>query len=158
MEEQDRNIFCEISNMIRWPWPIAFLLYFLVVIVIINGFSVFICPFKFNENELMENFSQNLSIYSIAIFTPAFFSLLLKLPQDLIHNKVSFVILCIAVVAIEIFAIPIAYKGNIYLALFCTLISWFFWVAANRDNEYLNDETFEKIIKKDVNKHGEDWN
>ena len=157
METRYKNIFHELLNMILMPWSIAFTLYFIIVIIVINGLGTLTCPFKYNQGELVNNISQNLSIYSIAIFAPAFFSLLLQLIQDQIQHKVSFVIICIGFVIFEFFAIPTAYQGDIIMASACTIISWLFWIAANRNNEFLNDESFDVLIKKDTNKHGKNW-
>ena len=157
MEDDVKNIFQELYEMFKKPWSIGFGLYFTLIVVILNGLGV-LCAFCFNKETLISSISQNLAIYSIALFAPSLIALFLQLSQNLIHNKVSFSIISIALLTGEIYAIPIAYQGNILFAIVSTLIAWFYWIIANRDNEYLNDESFDNLIKNNSKKYENRWN
>lgn len=151
------NVFQEILYMIKKPWSTGFCLYFGLIIIILNGLGV-ICAIKYNRDTLVCSISQNLAIYSIAIFIPSLISVILQLIQDLIYNKVSFSIISIAILAGEIYIIPQAYQGCLGYAIVATVIAWIYWIIANRDNEFLNDESFDQIIKKGRSSHGKQWN
>lgn len=151
------NVFQEILNMIKKPWSVGFCLYFVLIIIILNGLGI-IFAFKYNSGTLICSISQNLAIYSIAIFVPSLISIILQLIQDLIYNKVSFSILSITILVCEIYIIPQAYQGCLGYAIVTTVIAWIYWIIANRDNEYLNDESFDQIIKKGRSLHGKQWN
>lgn len=158
MNLEHNHIFNELFCMFKKPWSIGFSLYFTFIIVIINGLGV-LCAFKYSkENLLLDDISQNLSIYSIAIFAPSLITLFLQLVKGDIHNKVSFCIISIAIAVGAIFVIPVAYQGNICFAILYTIISWFYWIIANRDNEYLDDESFDRLINKETKEHGNGWN
>lgn len=156
MDTEFRHIFHELYCLFRKPWTVAFALYFGCVIVIINGIGV-LCAFKYSKDNLISDLSQNLSIYSIALFAPSIIALILQLCQDQIYHKVSFAIISIFLIVLEFYAIPNAYQGNLALAILCTIVAWIYWVIANRDNEYLSDESFDKLIKKGSNRHGKGW-
>lgn len=151
------NVFQEIWRMIKKPWSTGFCLYFGLIIIILNGLGV-ICAFKYNKGTLIYSISQNLAIYSIALFVPSLISIVLQLIQDLIYNKVSFSIISITILAGEIYIIPQAYQGYLGYAIITTAIAWLYWIIANRDNEYLNDDSFDQIIKKGRSSHGKQWN
>ena len=164
MEDDVKNIFQELYEMFKKPWSIGFGFAPIfgsfgccLIVVILNGLGV-LCAFCFNKETLISSISQNLAIYSIALFAPSLIALFLQLSQNLIHNKVSFSIISIALLTGEIYAIPIAYQGNILFAIVSTLIAWFYWIIANRDNEYLNDESFDNLIKNNSKKYENRWN
>lgn len=157
METAYKNIFHELFGLFKKPWAIGFTIYFILFVVILNGSGVF-CAFLYNKGAIISSISQNLAIYSIALFAPSIITLILQLIQNQIQYKVSFSIISIALLTGEIYAIPIAYQGNIWFAIGSTLVAWFYWVIANRDNEYLNDESFDNLIKNKSQEHENRWN
>ncbi len=157
MENDTKHIFQELCQMFKKPWSIGFALYFSIIVVVLNGLGV-LCAVFYNQETLISSISQNLAIYSIALFAPSLITLFLQLSQNLIQHKVSFSIISIALLTGEIYAIPVAYQGNIWLAIISTLIAWFYWIIANRNNEYLNDESFDNLVKKNSKQYENRWN
>ncbi|OLQ21628.1 hypothetical protein [Tannerella forsythia] len=157
MDIERDNIFKELFRMLIQPWSIAFTLYFLFVIVVINGLGVLLCPIIYNKDAILSNISQNLAIYSLALFAPSLIILILQLVKDQIHHKPSFTIISVVLFGAQIYIIPAAYQGKILYAVLCTIIAWFYWIIANRDEEYLNDESFDNLIKNGTEQHGNHW-
>ena len=157
MDIERDNIFKELYRMVIQPLSIAFTLYFLFVIVVINGLGVLLCAIIYNKDAISSNISQNLAIYSLALLAPSLITLILQLVKDQIHHKPSFTIISVVLFGAQIYIIPAAYQGNIWYAALCTIIAWFYWIIANRDEDYLDDESFDNIIKSGTEQHGNHW-
>lgn len=94
--------------------------------------------------------------YSIALLVPACIAILLQyFPKA--QNRVSLVILSVAVLVIEGFIIHWSYSGAIIASILSTILAWVFWVIANADEIYLNDQSYDYKIKEDIKEHAKNW-
>lgn len=162
------NIFQEYWLRFKKPWCIAFKIYLVLVVVLLGGLGVLFSIFSSLEvSDSIENvsikehlISSNLSTYSIALLIPAVISILLSF-HDL-KNKVSSTLVSVFIVLLSIGLLILSVNRevySIYAAIISFLLALFFWVIANHDNEYLNDESFEMMVKRKMqqnhNKDGE---
>ena len=150
------KIFQELIDRFKAPWhKTSFVLYFIIVIVVLSGLG-YLLPIIFKKPNLLQDVTENLMTYSISLLVPAFISVLLKyFPQS--KNKVSLIIITVFLLVLEGFIISYTYDGYIVFSIFSVLIAWFFWVIANSDNVFLDDEAYDAKINKKVNEHGENW-
>lgn len=153
--ENKSNIFQELWYRLKKPWTISFTLYFLFVIIIFGGLGVILSLIYCTDN-LKLNISSNLMTYSIALLVPACITILLQFfPKA--QNRVSLVILSVAVLVIEGFIIHWSYSGAIIASILSTILAWVFWVIANADEIYLNDQSYDYKIKEDIKEHAKNW-
>ena len=151
-----KNIFQELWDRFKKPWNISFRLYFIFVIIIFGGLGVILSLIYCTDN-LKLNISSNLMTYSIALLVPACITILLQyLPKA--QNKVSLVILIVAALVIEGFIIHWSYSGAIIASILSTILAWVFWVIANADEIYMNDQSYDNKIKEDIKEHAKNWN
>ena len=144
-ENKDNDkIFKELIDRFKSPWnKTSFVLYFVIVIVVLSGLG-YLLP-------------ENLMTYSISLLVPAFISVLLKYyPKS--KNKVSLIIITVFLLVVEGFIISYSYHGWLVFSIVSTVIAWFFWVVANADNVFLDDEAYDENINRNVNELGEQWN
>jgi hypothetical protein len=150
------NIFQELWHRLKMPWTISFSLYFIFVIIIFGGLGV-ILSFLYCTSNIKLSISSNLMTYSIALLVPACITILLRFfPKA--NNKVSLVILSVAVLVIEGFIIHWSYSGAIIASIISTILAWVFWIIANADEIYLNDQSYDYKIKEDIKEHAKNWN
>lgn len=153
--ENKSNIFQELWYRLKTPWTISFSLYFIFVIIIFGGLGVILSLIYCTE-DLKLNMSSNLMTYSIALLVPACITILLQFfPKA--HNRVSLVILSVAVLVIEGFIIHWSYSGAIVASILSTILAWIFWIIANADEIYLNDQSYDYKIKEDIKEHAKNW-
>lgn len=154
--ENKNNIFQELWLRLKTPWTTSFLLYFIFVIIIFSGLGVILSLLYCTDN-IKLNISSNLMTYSIALLVPACITILLQFfPKA--HNRVSLVILSVAVLVIEGFIIHWSYSGAIIASIISTILAWVFWIIANAEEIYLNDQSYDEKIKKDIKEHAKNWN
>lgn len=153
----NNKIFKELIDRFKAPWhKMSFVLYFIIVIVVLSGLG-YLLPIIFKDGNVMQDITENLMTYSISLLVPAFISVLLKyFPRS--KNKVSLIIITVFLLVVEGFIISYSYNGYIVFSVLSVLIAWFFWVIANSDNVFLDDEAYDENIYKKVNEHGENWN
>jgi hypothetical protein len=154
------NIFNELLIRLRKPWKkTSFTLYFILVVVLFGGIGVIMSLF-FDNDPNKSGFISNLMTYSIALSVPACIAILLQyFPKA--ENKVSLVLLSVSLLLIQVIVIFIFYfldKGQFLVASLSTVLSWVFWVIANADNVFLDDEAYDENINRNVNELGEQWN
>ena len=137
-------------------------MYFFFVICILGGLGVIFSVFgnAENINTKIINISSNLSTYFISIAIPSVILILLSFLS--IKNKVSLILIIVMIIISCIFLLYLSNSlHNIWGLLFAfigALLSWFLWVIANYDNEFLNDESFDRLIKTEIDeKHGGNW-
>jgi len=162
------NVFQEYWLRFRKPWCVAFSIYLILAVVLLGGLGVLFSIFSSLEiNSTTEDISikehlisSNLSTYSIALLIPAVISILLSFYE--LKNKVSSTLVSVFIVLLSIGLLVLSVNReaySIYVAIFSFLLALFFWVIANHDNEYLNDESFEMMVKRKTqqnhNKEGE---
>jgi drug/metabolite transporter (DMT)-like permease len=96
--------------------------------------------------------------YSIALFVPAFISIVVPPMFDYKH-KLSWIVLIFFVLFVEIVLVVWSENVNNCLlpAILSTILSWVFWVIANSENPLLIDESYDRIIKNGEAKHGKGW-
>jgi uncharacterized protein YacL len=155
--ENDINIFGEHWNSFKKPWCNSFVLYFFLVIILLGGFGVIASIFSFSG---IMNVTSNLSTYSIALLVPAIISILLSTHKS--RNQVSYTIITVMVILIAALLLYFSHNGSIIgsiiASIVSTLLAWGYWVIANCDNIYLNDEAFHKKIANEIkDKHGRSW-
>lgn len=149
------NICNELKDRFLKPWSIlSFKLYFFIIIIIFGGIGVIVSIIKAIKEGNWEGIPLNLMTYSMALLVPSCIILFLQyLPTA--KNKVSLVILIIAVL---VGTSLITFTANIIVAIICMVLAWFFWIIANSDNTYLDDNAYDNSIKQDLNEHGKNWN
>lgn len=157
-EEVKNNIFKEFWQLFLKPWKSgSFIAYFVIVIVLISGCGVILAlvqsNFKVNSSVV-----SNLFTYSVALLVP----IIIRIIQMIMRfdKKFSLILTMVVVATIEILLILWVGFNNTALtpAIISTIIAWFFWVVVNFDNDYLFDDAFDKILKKDIaKKHGQAW-
>lgn len=157
LENTKDGIFGELIERFKSPWKTkSFVLYFVFVIIILSGLG-YLLPLVFHTKEILQDITENLMTYSISLLVPAFISVLLKYyPKS--KNKVSLIIITVFLLVVEGFIISYSYRGFLIFSIISTLIAWFFWVIANADNVFLNDEAYDENITRNVNELGEQWN
>ncbi len=148
------NIYSELKGRFLRPWSThSFILYFLIIIILFGGMGVIVSICNAINTDNWESVSLNLMTYSLALLVPSCISILLQyLPVA--KNKVSLVILIIGILVITSL---IAFAGNLIIAIICMFFAWFFWVIANSDNTYLDDNAYDNSIKQDLEEHGKNW-
>jgi len=146
------NIFQEYKQRLLAPWCIAFGLYLIFVIIGFGGSGVIyaICSSVESPNKI-GYVASNLSTYSIALLVPAVITIMLSFNKT--KNKVSSAIILVVILILNGFLLHFSnahQQYSIWTAIISVLFAWTFWIIANHDNEYLNDASFEKIIKRDI--------
>jgi hypothetical protein len=158
----ESNIFQEYKQRLLAPWCVAFVLYLLFIIVVFGGSGVLYAMWSHVEKPTNIGYiASNLSTYSIALLVPAVITIMLSFHKT--KNKVSSAIILVVILILNGFLLHFSnahQQYSIWTAIITVLFAWFFWIIANYDNEYLNDASFEKIIKKGVDNHNKDgeWN
>ena len=61
------------------------------------------------------------------------------------------IIITVFLLVVEGFIISYSYHGWLVFSIVSTVIAWFFWVVANADNVFLDDEAYDENIKRNVN-------
>ena len=99
----------------------------------------------------------NLFTYSVALLVPIGIRIIQMILR--FDKKVSMILTLVVVGIIELLLmIWIGLINDAILpAIISTIVAWFFWVVVNSDDDYLFDERFDKILKKDITKHGKNW-
>lgn len=153
------NLWRELFNRLTRPWSKSgFGLYFVVVIILFGGIGIWLSIFR-GGDDVMSNVSDNMFTYSIALFVPAFISIVLPPMLDFKH-KLSWVVMIFLMLFIEVVLVIWSenVKGCLFPAIISTLFSWVFWVIANCENPSLWDRSYDNIIKEGEAKHGQGWN
>ena len=155
----NENLFHELIRRLTKPWrKSGFGLYFAVVIILFGGIGIWLSVFRGGEN-VLSNVSDNMFTYSIALFVPAFISIVLP-PMLTFKHRLSWIVLIFLMLFVEIVLVIWSeqVKDCIVPAIISTLLSWMFWVIANSENNMLADESYDNIIKSEEAKHGQSWN
>lgn len=156
----ESNIFQEYKQRLLAPWCIAFELYLFCVIIGFGGSGVLYAIFSDVENPTKIGYiASNLSTYAIALLVPAVITIMLSFNKT--KNKVSSAILLVVILILNGFLLHFSnthQQYSIWTAIISVSFAWVFWIIANHDNEYLNDASFELMIKRDMkqnhNKNG----
>ena len=157
-KEGNNNIFKEFWQLFLKPWKSgSFIAYFVIVIVLISGCGVILSLVQ-SKFKVDSSVVGNLFTYSVALLVP----IIIRIIQMIMRfdKKVSMILTIVVVAIIEILLmIWIGFNNTAILpAIISTIITWFFWVVVNSDNDYLFDDAFDKILKKDIaKKHGQAW-
>lgn len=157
-EEVKNNIFKEFWQLFLKPWKSgSFIAYFVIVIVLISGCGVILALVQ-SKFKVDSSVVSNLFTYSVALLVP----IIIRIIQMIMRfdKKFSLILTMVVVATIEILLILWVGFNNTALtpAIISTIIAWFFWVVVNSDNDYLFDDAFDKILKKDIaKKHGQAW-
>lgn len=157
-EEVKNNIFKEFWQLFLKPWKSgSFIAYFVIVIVLISGCGVILALVQ-NKFKVDSSVVSNLFTYSVALLVP----IIIRIIQMIMRfdKKFSLILTMVVVATIEILLILWVGFNNTALtpAIISTIIAWFFGVVVNSDNDYLFDDAFDKILKKDIaKKHGQAW-
>lgn len=157
-KEGNNNIFKEFWQLFLKPWKSgSFIAYFVIVIVLISGCGVILSLVQ-SKFKVDSSVVGNLFTYSVALLVP----IIIRIIQMIMRfdKKVSMILTIVVVAIIEILLmIWIGFNNTAILpAIISTIIAWFFWVVVNSDNDYLFDDAFDKILKKDIaKKHGQAW-
>ena len=130
----------------------------MVVIILFGGIGIWLSIIRGGQN-LLSNVSDNMFTYSIALFVPAFISIVLP-PMRNYKHRLSWIVVIFLMLFIEVVLVIWSERTNGCLlpAIISTLFSWVFWVIANSENEALADESYDNIIKKGETKHAQSWN
>lgn len=154
----NENLLQELLSRLTKPWrKSGFGLYFVVVVILFGGIGIWLSIFRGGEN-VLSNVSDNMFTYSIALFVPAFISIVLP-PMLNMKHKLSWVVMIFLMLFIEIVLVVWSerMKDCILPAIISTLFSWVFWVIANCENPSLWDKSYDKTIKDGEAKHGQGW-
>ena len=155
----DENILHEFKRRLIKPWEKSgFGLYFVVVVILFGGIGIWLSILRGGEN-VLSNVSDNMFTYSIALFVPAFISIVLP-PMLNFKHKLSWIVLIFLMLFIEVVLVIWSEQAKDCLvpAIISTLFSWAFWIIANSENQTLADESYDNIIKNGEAKHGQSWN
>ena len=155
----NENILREFKRRLTKPWTKSgFGFYFVVIIILFGGIGIWLSIYRGGEN-VLSSVSDNMFTYSIALFVPAFISIVLP-PMLNFKHRLSWIVLIFLILFIEtVLVIWSEQTKNCLLpAIISTLLSWVFWVIANCDNQTLADESYDDIIKNGESKHGQSWN
>lgn len=155
------NFFAECWERFKKPWCNSFSAYFIFIIVLFSAGGIFFSMFSnIDAEKRIFSVASNMSTYFIALIIPAVIDIFLSFGQ--LKNKVSFIIYMIVILVISGILLwlsnSIANNSVLIPAFIGILLSWFFWVIANSDNDNLNDYSYDKKIKDEVAKnHGGKW-
>ncbi len=155
----EENLLRELFNRLTKPWTKSgFGIYFAVVIILFGGIGIWLSIYRGGDN-VWSNVSDNMFTYSIALFVPAFISIVLP-PMINFKHKLSWVVMIFLMLFVEIILVIWSerMKDCIIPAVISTLFSWMFWVIANSENASLWDKSYDNIIKDGEAKHGHGWN
>lgn len=151
----EENIFHEYKQRLKAPWCVAFFLYLVFIIIGFGGSGVLYSIFCDVETPTKLGYiASNLSTYSIALLVPAVITIMLSFEKT--KYKVSSAIILVVVLILNGFLLHFSNTHQLYsiwTAIVTVLFAWLFWIIANHDNEYLNDASFEKLIKRDIEKN-----
>ena len=150
----------EIWSRFKTPWSVSsFRLYFLFVIVVFGGTGIWISIFQGGSINLI---ADNMMTYAIALAVPASISILLwYFPKA--NHQVSLIVCLISSLILEVVLIGLFLFAQGYdvwrfiIATTVIVLSWFFWIIANSDNKYLDDNSYSQTIQKELEKHGANW-
>lgn len=170
------NAVKELWSAFKRPWSeLSFILYFLFVVIGFGGIGVYMSIYQhcyyLHLSELsldscpgiheitFSSIPQNMMTYAIAILIPAALSLFLHVIIPKAKYKISHTITVITMLIVAVLFVCFTYiKGNIWVAGIAVLVSWLYWILANSINDSLKDGSYNEMIKKEVKKHGQDWN
>lgn len=165
-----KSVLLEIWSAFKKPWKEpSFILYFIFMVLGFGGIGIFMSIYQYRYYapqgdealHLMTKsaIAQSIMTYAIAILIPAALSIFLHLIAPKAKHKISHSIITITILLIVILLVCFTYiDGNMWVASFSALVAWLFWIVANSDNESLKDGSYNAMIKKEVNKHGQGWN
>lgn len=148
----------EISDTFKEPWhEPAFVLYFIFIIIGFSAIGVYLSIIYRTDNESLVNIAQNIMTYAVSISVPSVLNIFLKV-IPLQKHQVSNTIISIGLLLILIISIFFAFsEGNMLIAILGSILAWIYWIIANSKNETFGDKTYSQEIKKEVNKHGKNW-
>lgn len=155
------SFFAECWERFRKPWCNSFTAYFIFIIVLFSAGGVFFSLFpSVGSDQKIFSVASNMSTYFMALIIPAVIDIFLSFGK--LKNKVSFIIYMVVIIILSIFLLWLSntIKNNLVIipAIVGIFLAWFFWIIANSDNENLNDYSYDKKIKDEVNrKHGGTW-
>jgi hypothetical protein len=159
------NIFGEIKQRFLMPFndpKPAYFGYLIVIIIGIGGLGIWYSIYQFFniDGYTIQSVSLNVSTFFMALIASSFIDLSIH-PK--IRNKVSLIIYSILILGLGmiLFFISTTSKNDfvIYTAIIGYLLSLFVWHISNADNEKLDDEAFNTIIRKEaLETHGNNWN
>ncbi len=155
--KEKKNILKEFWQLFLKPLQSgSFIAYFVIVIVLFSGCGVILSLVQ-SKFTIDSNVVSNLFTYSVALLVP----IAIRIVQMMLRfdKKVSMILTLVVVAIIEILlTIWVWLKNDAILpAIISTVVAWFFWVIVNSDDDYLFDEGFDKILKSDIEKHGQNW-
>lgn len=157
-EDTKKNIFKEFWQLFTKPLSSgSFIAYFIVIIVLVSGCGV-ILSFVHSGFSVDSNVVSNLFTYSVALLVPIGIRIIQMMLR--FDKKVSMILTMVVVAIIEILLMLWIWHNNnaIIPAIISTVIAWFFWIVVNSGDDYLFDDAFDMILKKDIAKHGQAWN
>lgn len=155
------DFFAECWERFKKPWCNSFTAYFVFIIVFFSAGGIIFSLFSSLEaEEKISSIASNMSTYFIAIIIPAVINIFLSFFK--LRNKVSFIIYMIVILVLSGILLWLSNTLNMNFVLIPAivgiLLSWFFWVIANSDNDNLSDYSFDKKIKDEVERnHGGSW-
>lgn len=155
------DFFTECWVRFKKPWCNSFSAYFIFIIVLFSAGGVFFALFSSTETNIkIYSIASNMSTYFIALIIPAVIDIFLSFGK--LRNKVSFIIYMIVILVLCGILLWLSNTVNNYFvlipAIIGILLSWFFWVIANSDNDNLSDYSYDQKIKDEIAKtHGGNW-
>lgn len=149
-----KDLYLKIIEPCKEP---SFVLYFIFMVVIFGGIGVFLSLYQYFQEEPLKYVSQNMMTYAVALSVPAALTIFLHIiPHS--DYKVSHIIMILSVLILQIIAVCFSFwDDHIIVAIFCTIISWIYWILANSCNSSLGDKSYHSQIKKDLQNHGSKW-
>lgn len=152
--QHELNVFQDIwSRFCRPMRKLAFYLYFFPFIVILSGGGVILAYFK---EAGIDGLPLNLSTYAIALLIPSAMTIILELFKSK-TNVPSTISICVIIILSSVGFLVASYHDTLWAAIANVLISWFLWIVANCDNEYMDDIAFSKNIKANVGELKSKW-
>lgn len=158
-ESDKKNVFGELWYRFKKPWCMSFALHFILMIILVGSTGIFLSLYDcvMGESDSPWVIMENIISYSLALVIPS--TVLIFQSTNDTKKKVSWIEITVSFfIIIPIILSIISYRFKSYVLPFiCLVISWFAWVVANYENDYLNDSSYEEVIKQGANKHGKDW-
>ena len=158
------NVFKEHFHRFKKPWCMSFCIHFMLYILILGCLGAWIPLIMYGD--LKESIS-NLPTFAIALLLPA----LVTIEQTLRKSKypVSWNGIIKGVICFAVLLLILSYNNNFMVSVISsismTVLAIIYWVIANSDNIYLNDEAYlkneesyhKKINNETAENHGHGW-
>ena len=157
-----KNICVEFYHRFKRPWCFSFSWHFIAYILVIGGAGIILSLVNHYWIKLSSwPIIDNIITYSLALAIPSTTAILQSFNET--NKKVSLIEVTntlFIVLPLVLAIITYLSKSKLWAitcASLCLALAWIAWVLANYDNDKLNDKSFDKNLRENVNNYEQNW-